>query len=72
MKHTSSSSDKFGLPTKSGVSGGGSSINRKLREKKESSNVYYEGGSKITEVTTKLVYSDGTVEEKTERHTVYL
>ncbi len=42
MKHTTSSFDKLGstLPVKSAVSGG-SLANRKLKEKKESSNVYY-------------------------------
>ena len=34
--------------------------------------MYFEEGCKVTEKTTWIVFGDGTVEEKTEKHTVYV
>lgn len=44
---------------------------KKVSEKKENTRIFYEEGCKVVEKLTMIYYSDGTVEENIEKHTVY-
>ena len=44
---------------------------KKMSEKRENIRTYYEDGAKIIETTTKVLYNDGSIEENTEKRTIY-